>query len=346
MHLELSDEEAAALARELHDIVENDRYPFSPRIRTLRAILAKLRPEPVRASPCRLRRFMRRREPAQPEGVAPANREWPDRTEWCSKANSMADEKAPVNWYAVVSTGSHPIQPYLAAFELLTDPKLLPFERDGQKLGKLSYSGFVAYADYEGVLKETRELISVLTGALRIRQGPAPLSILNIVGVFEDGREKQFPPHGRPTRAGSWGIPTWTRMAGVEPWPTTEQLMVEYIVRSGDRLAKDVLGYMSSSPDFFNLFKVLEVIRWDLGKGDIEKGYRLVWERGWVTEEKLRAFSFTANKAHRHWDKNHPAPQMDLDEARIMFGLIIEEWIAERAGLRLPPVDMRPGRKA
>jgi hypothetical protein len=48
MHLDLSDEETAALAQELHDIVENDRYPFSPRIRTLRGILAKLRPEPVR----------------------------------------------------------------------------------------------------------------------------------------------------------------------------------------------------------------------------------------------------------------------------------------------------------
>ena len=47
-HLDLTDDEAAALTQELHDIVENDRYPFSPRIRTLRAILAKLRPEPVR----------------------------------------------------------------------------------------------------------------------------------------------------------------------------------------------------------------------------------------------------------------------------------------------------------
>jgi hypothetical protein len=44
----LTDDEAAALTQELHEIVENDRYPFSPRIRTLRAILAKLRPEPVR----------------------------------------------------------------------------------------------------------------------------------------------------------------------------------------------------------------------------------------------------------------------------------------------------------
>ena len=48
MNLDLSREEAAALTEELHHIVENNRYTFSPRIRTLRAILAKLRPEPVR----------------------------------------------------------------------------------------------------------------------------------------------------------------------------------------------------------------------------------------------------------------------------------------------------------
>jgi len=30
-----------------HHIVEDDRYPFSPRIRNLRAILAKLRPGPA-----------------------------------------------------------------------------------------------------------------------------------------------------------------------------------------------------------------------------------------------------------------------------------------------------------
>jgi hypothetical protein len=44
-HLDLSDEEAAALIKELAD---NDRYPFSQRIQTLRTILAKLRPEPAR----------------------------------------------------------------------------------------------------------------------------------------------------------------------------------------------------------------------------------------------------------------------------------------------------------
>jgi hypothetical protein len=48
MHLDLSDEEAAALAQELHTIVESDRYPLSPRIQALRAILHQLRPEPAR----------------------------------------------------------------------------------------------------------------------------------------------------------------------------------------------------------------------------------------------------------------------------------------------------------
>jgi hypothetical protein len=42
MHLDLTADGTAALIKELHDNVENDKYPFPPRIRTLRAILAKL----------------------------------------------------------------------------------------------------------------------------------------------------------------------------------------------------------------------------------------------------------------------------------------------------------------
>ena len=56
-HLDLSDEETAVLIRELHDIVESDRYAFSPRIRTLRAILGKLRPEPAHDPAPPLKRY-------------------------------------------------------------------------------------------------------------------------------------------------------------------------------------------------------------------------------------------------------------------------------------------------
>ena len=48
MQLDLSDEETAALLAELDRIIRDDRYPLSARIRTLKAIRAKIRPEPVR----------------------------------------------------------------------------------------------------------------------------------------------------------------------------------------------------------------------------------------------------------------------------------------------------------
>jgi hypothetical protein len=48
MHLDLTDEEIAALARLLTNTIDADRYPLSPRVQTLKAILAKIRPEPVR----------------------------------------------------------------------------------------------------------------------------------------------------------------------------------------------------------------------------------------------------------------------------------------------------------
>jgi hypothetical protein len=35
MNLELTDEQAVALEKELRDIVKNDRYPFSPRTRCI-----------------------------------------------------------------------------------------------------------------------------------------------------------------------------------------------------------------------------------------------------------------------------------------------------------------------
>jgi hypothetical protein len=48
MNLDLTDEEAAALLRELDHIIDGDRYILSSRIQTLTAIRDKLRPPPVR----------------------------------------------------------------------------------------------------------------------------------------------------------------------------------------------------------------------------------------------------------------------------------------------------------
>jgi hypothetical protein len=48
MNLDLTDEETAAQLRELDGLIDGDRYFMSQRIRTLKAIRAKIRPEPAR----------------------------------------------------------------------------------------------------------------------------------------------------------------------------------------------------------------------------------------------------------------------------------------------------------
>jgi len=48
MNFDLTDDETAALVRLLKSTIDTDRYPLSPRIQTLKAILDKIRPEPVR----------------------------------------------------------------------------------------------------------------------------------------------------------------------------------------------------------------------------------------------------------------------------------------------------------
>jgi hypothetical protein len=48
VNLELNDAQAGVLTRELLSIIQNDRYPLSPRIVALKEIFGQLRPEPER----------------------------------------------------------------------------------------------------------------------------------------------------------------------------------------------------------------------------------------------------------------------------------------------------------
>jgi hypothetical protein len=49
--LDLTDEERDELVRELKGIVNNDRFPLSPRVRILKRIIGKLEPPPPAAEP-------------------------------------------------------------------------------------------------------------------------------------------------------------------------------------------------------------------------------------------------------------------------------------------------------
>jgi hypothetical protein len=51
MNLELTDQEAAALARYLRRKLDDERFPFAPRLDPVKAILAKLEPTAPRPEP-------------------------------------------------------------------------------------------------------------------------------------------------------------------------------------------------------------------------------------------------------------------------------------------------------
>jgi hypothetical protein len=69
IQLDLSPEETAALLRELDNIIDGDRYFLSPRITTLKAIRAKLRPEPVREPPPPIKHHAPSRSTRRPEAT-------------------------------------------------------------------------------------------------------------------------------------------------------------------------------------------------------------------------------------------------------------------------------------
>jgi hypothetical protein len=48
MTLDLTDHEASLLMKELNGLIDGDRYFLSDRVKTLKAIRAKIRPEPLR----------------------------------------------------------------------------------------------------------------------------------------------------------------------------------------------------------------------------------------------------------------------------------------------------------
>ena len=71
MHLEISDDETAALTRLFEGRLTRTAYPLSPRVRTLRRILDKIEPPPVRETPPPLKVYaLPRAKPGQPEVAA------------------------------------------------------------------------------------------------------------------------------------------------------------------------------------------------------------------------------------------------------------------------------------
>ena len=105
--------------------------------------------------------------------------------------------------------------------------------------------------------------------------------------------------------------------------------MVLVARRPGNSPVADVLRFLALSPDWFGLYKALEVVKYDLntlwGKRD---GANIIVENGWATNDEIDAFHINALH-HRHWKREAPPKPMDLIDARQLVGRIVEKWVKE-----------------
>jgi hypothetical protein len=137
----------------------------------------------------------------------------------------------PKSWYVIVSGW---VEPYLTNFTTMQDPSLKPFEISGKRYIKLTSASFDRFMDYEEVLKDAREVVQLITGAMNINQDPGTLKIVNVVAVLHDGTTKEYPPYGR-ARSARFGIPTLTGwVEGATPRVTFEQSVFLYARQSAN----------------------------------------------------------------------------------------------------------------
>jgi hypothetical protein len=168
------------------------------------------------------------------------------------ECKAVTETTRPTHWYVIVSGWE---KAYADAFATMQDPLFERLDTEEKWMAKLTSSSLARLWDYEEVLNDAGEWIHLIMGAMHIRQGPGPLKIVNVVGVFDDGTTKNFPPHGRPVKL-RLGMPTLTLKEGATPRATFEQSVVLFAHRSKNPLITDALRFLALSPDWFGLYKV------------------------------------------------------------------------------------------
>jgi hypothetical protein len=242
----------------------------------------------------------------------------------------MNEARVPEAWYAVVSNGW--LISYLDHYRAMQDPSLEPMPSEGPDCAKLSSSTFGAFTDYEEVLGEARKLAEIMTGAMKVQQGPGNLVLKNIVGVHSDGSIERFPPYGRAVsmRLSRRHTQRFIQEGAVKE--TLEKSIVLFALRCKNPNVQEVLRSFAQSDDWFGLYRIMEAIRFDLNLRDRKKdGRQKMVQRGWATDAELDLFDRTVDSyRHRRSRQIEPRP-MYLDEAQHLVGSVVLAWLHEVA---------------
>jgi hypothetical protein len=136
------------------------------------------------------------------------------------KAKSRALDECPT------SDAPWSINAYVSAFAAITAPFAIErLDDGGLEFAKLTSTTFVGLADYVSVLRAAQNWVQIITGAMKIKQNPSELEIVNVVGIAEDGTTEKYPPWAPPTSV-QFGLPTVAGKEGAKPRVTFELSVV------------------------------------------------------------------------------------------------------------------------
>jgi hypothetical protein len=233
-------------------------------------------------------------------------------------------EKVAQRWYAVVTSRS--LRSYLDHYRAMQDPALELMPAEGPECARLSSSTFTEFTDHEEVLREAQRIAEIMTGAMKVRQGPENLVARYVAAVYADGAIEEF---RRPTR-GRFG----TRVTIIEEGQVNETLgkaITLFALRCDNAYVQEVLRTFAQSDDWNGLYRIMETIRREInehhgGRNGREKMVK--W--GWVSEPDLTAFDRTVD-SYRHRRGSQTARTMHLDEAQNLVGRVAEAWLREVA---------------
>lgn len=163
------------------------------------------------------------------------------------------------------------------------------------------------YTDHDG---RTHTRLAPATAQMRLRGGAAA------VVIGRDGQRLPSPP---------------------SPWP--QRLALAETNQQVARVLR-ILG-RDENPDWYDLYKVHEIVRHDIGARTVAAGRREIKSLGWATESQDRAFTESANRydvsgeAARHAVDRHPEPASDtmtISEGRAYIANLATQWLDYRVG--------------
>jgi hypothetical protein len=211
-------------------------------------------------------------------------------------------EKVVQSWYAVVTSRS--LRSYLDHYRAMQDPALELTPAEGPECARLSSSTFTEFTDHEEVLREAQRIAEIMTGAMKVRQGPENLVARYVAAVYADGAIEEF---RRPTRGRFGTRVTFFFTEEGQVQETLEKAITLFALRCDNPYVQEVLRTFAQSDDWSGLYRIMERVRREInehhgGRNGREK--MVQW--GWVSEPDLTAFDRYRHNRGKHGQDDAP----------------------------------------